>query len=174
MRTPRALIEGHFSTTIPATWDSAKQLWDPVHSFFSVHGLDGDEAYSLTMTTAELLENAVKYGDWSDPARNEIRLFVEVTPEEAMIEVEHPAPRQSEELRRLDDRIQWLRGFQNPFEAYVARLMELGAHQGPQQTGGLGLCRIAYEAHCLIDFYVTPENHLRLSAVYQPQGSLRA
>lgn len=145
-------------------WSAVKDCWDDCVRHFTEAGLDEDTAYGLSMSAQELLENAVKY---SAPLPGErIQLTLERNRSEVTIQVRsraHPDPRF---LRRLDETIQWIRGFQNPFEAYVERLKAVSAT--PYQTGqsGLGLSRVAYEGRCILDFYVDAEGMLALSAVY--------
>jgi hypothetical protein len=72
-----------------------------------------------------------------------------------------------EHLRRLDAKIQWIRGYQNPFEAYVEKLKEISNKTLAEGESGLGLVRIAYEGQSILDFYVNENNLLAVSAVYQ-------
>lgn len=166
----QALIEGRQEWTLPPVWDRTKALWDESKRFFATHGLDPDDAYALAMTTSELLENAVKYGDWGRAPDEQVSLVLEVAGRAATIEVESPVADDPRALRRLDDQIQWMRGFQSPFEAYVEKLKQLSSQPYREGESGLGLLRIAYEARCLVDFYVTPAQRLAMSAVYQPAG----
>ncbi|MEW5739776.1 MAG: ATP-binding protein [Myxococcota bacterium] len=164
------LIAGRFERSLPPDWDTAKRLWAESKAFFSAHGLSADEAYSLAMTTSELLENAIKYGDWKRAPDEMITVVAEVGGRVASVEVQGPVADDPGALKRLDEQIQWMRGFQSPFEAYVSRLKHLSGHDWRDGESGLGLIRIVYEARCLLDFYVTPEGRLSMSAVYQPQG----
>jgi hypothetical protein len=58
--------------------------------------------------------------------------------------VENPASRASGHVERLQQAIQWIRGFGNPRDAYRARLREI-ADADPGQSRQLGLVRVAYE-----------------------------
>lgn len=164
------LTPGRFERALPPDWDTAKALWDDTKGFFAAHGLDADESYSLAMTASELLENAIKYGDWKRAPAESILLVAEVGGRVASVEVQGPVADDPQALKRLDEQIQWMRGFQSPFEAYVARLKQLSGQSWREGESGLGLIRIVYEARCLLDFYVTPEGRLSMSAVYQPSG----
>lgn len=95
---------------------------------------------------------------------------MEIDPRSATVEVQSPVADDPALLRALDDRIQWIRGFQSPFEAYVERLKQVAATSYSEGVSGLGLIRIAYEARCLLDFYVTPSRRVAMSAVYRPDG----
>ena len=102
-------------------------------------------AQSLATTTGELLENAVKYGDWADQDRK-LRLRVWDDVHHAYVQVENPvAP--GADLSALATKLNWIRSFATPREAYQARLREL-ARLPETNESGLGLVRIAYECKC--------------------------
>lgn len=146
-------------------WDAVKAAWEPVRAALTSAGLDGDEAYQLAMVAQELLENAVKYGAFQ--ASEQIALAVRVGPHEATVEVRSRVGVDDAHLRRFDQAIQWIRGFQDPFEAYVERLKVVSARPYAPGESGLGLTRIAYEGRCAIDFFVDEGNVLAVSAVYR-------
>jgi hypothetical protein len=165
--TPRP---GALAREIPADWDAAAKLWNVCTEFLTASGLDRDEVYALTMAASELLENAVKYGDWQRAPNDKIVLSIEVAERNVTVEVQCPTADDPLALRKLDEQIQWIRGFQSPFEAYVERLKLVSARGHDLGESGLGLIRIAYEGRCVVDFYVTHERRLAMSAVYRPQG----
>jgi hypothetical protein len=131
-------------------------------------GLGDDEAYQLSMVAQELLENAVKYGAFSGAER--IGLGVRMGSEDVTVEVKSRVGVDDANLRRFDQMIQWIRGYQDPFEAYVERLKQVSARPYSHGESGLGLARIAYEGRCALDFYVDEGNVLAVSAVYRRDG----
>jgi hypothetical protein len=145
-------------------WDAIPTVWDPCERHLMAHGLSRDETYGLCMVVRELLENAVKYGRFADGAPP-IDLLVEVGAREVIVEVKNPVGVDSEHLREFDRAVQWIRGFQDPFEAYVDRLKIASAQAWGSGKSGLGLTRIAYEGRCVLDFYVDATNTLAVSAV---------
>jgi len=161
---------GAFTREIPCNWELASKLWNDCSEFLTQRGLDRDEVYALTMAASELLENAVKYGDWNRAPDDSIALTIDVAPRSVTVEVQCPTADDVRALRKLDEQIQWIRGFQSPFEAYVERLKLVSARGHDLGESGLGLIRIAYEGRCVVDFYVTPDSRLAMSAVYRPQG----
>jgi len=72
-----------------------------------------------------------------------------------------------EELKKLDENIQWIRGFQNQYEAYMEKLKHISGKNLSEGESGLGLVRIAYEGQCILDFYVNEDDILAMSAVYK-------
>ena len=169
--TTRRLLEKRLAKRLAPDWDAAKREWAPLKAFFAECGLDANEAYAMAMTASELLENAIKYGDWSKKD-DVITLAIEVSQRAVVVEVENPVIDDPASVRQLDDRIQWMRGFQSPFQAYVERLKQVSSQSYEEGESGLGLCRIAYEARCLLDFYVTGTGRLAMSAVYQVGANL--
>jgi hypothetical protein len=147
-------------------WDAIRTAWDPCDRLLTQNGIGRDDAYVLCMVARELLENAVKYGKFED-GRPEIDLTMEVGPQEVTVEVKSPVGVDSDELREFDRTIQWIRGFQDSFEAYVERLKLASAQSWGRGVGGLGLTRIAYEGRCVVDFYVDASNVLAVSAVWR-------
>lgn len=150
---------------IAPTWKTIQAEWDSSLAFFCAAGLSRDRAHLLAMATHELLENAVKYGKFAP--NQSIDLKLEATAQVITIEVRSPIHTDAQGLRALDDTIQWIRGFQNPFEAYVERLKQVAAQPYTPAVSGLGLVRIAFEAQCVLDFYVDDADHVALSAVFR-------
>ncbi len=155
---------------IDPEWDAIKAAWDPCRAMLSRVGFDDDETYQLAMVAQELLENAVKHGA-SRPGER-IELEVSAGSDDVTLEVKSRVGVDDANLRRFDKMIQWIRGFQDPFEAYVQRMKTVSAQPYSNGESGLGLTRIAYEGRCVIDFYVDDENTLAVSAVYRsrPEG----
>jgi hypothetical protein len=154
---------------IAPEWDAVKAAWEPCHAMLKESGLTSDEAYALAMVCQELLENAVKYGAF--PNDRGVRLEVQVSSREVIVEAKNPVGVDSAHLRRFDQTIQWIRGFQDPFEAYVERMKIVSAETYHGGESGLGLTRIAYEGRCFLDFYVDPTNTLAVSATYRREAA---
>ncbi len=146
-------------------WDAIKQAWDPCRAMLARVGFDDDTTYQLAMVAQELLENAVKYGAFRPDER--ITLEVRAGRDDVTLEVKSRVGVDDANLRRFDKRVQWIRGFQDPFEAYVERMKAVSTQPYSNGESGLGLTRIAYEGRCIIDFYVDDESVLAVSAVYR-------
>lgn len=153
-------------------WDAILSAWEPCFATLSRVGVSDDERASLCMVARELLENAVKYGGFGEGEA--VELTLRASRDEVTIEVRNPlhgvAP---EQLRRFDHAIQWIRGYQDPFEAYVEKMKELSTEPYHEGKSGLGLTRIAYEGRSILDFYVEPSDKLAVSAVYLRAGEVR-
>ncbi len=156
---------GALDLRIEPEWNAVKAAWDPCRGALARAGLSDDETYQLAMVAQELLENAVKYGAFRRSER--IGLGISATEEDVIVEVKSRVGVDDAHLRRFDQTIQWIRGFQDPFEAYVERMKIVSAQPYSHGESGLGLTRIAYEGRSVIDFYVDEENVLAVCAVYR-------
>jgi hypothetical protein len=151
--------------TIPPVWDLIDTTRESVITFLHENRIDDDSSIAIGMVTNELLENAVKYGSFSN-SRNSIDCKISIDSDSIVVEVINPTSNDTEQnLVKLDETIQWIRGFQNPFEAYVNRLVIVSSNNLHKGESGLGLVRIAYEGHSIVDFYTSDDN-LYISAVY--------
>jgi hypothetical protein len=157
--------ERSLDLAIAPDWESVKRAWDPCHALLLRAGIPEDDAELLAMVAQELLDNAVKYGSFHDGDR--IALGVRVSEEAVTVQVKSRVGVDDAHLRRFDRTIQWIRGFQNPFEAYVERLKQLSGHPDAGEQGGLGLTRIAYEGRSIIDFYMEEGDLLAVSAFHR-------
>ena len=90
------------------------------------------------------------------------------------IEVLNPVGEDAaQHLSRLDKTIQWIRGYQDPFEAYIERIKEVSKKPLKDAESGIGLVRIAYEGKALLDFFVGENNILNVSVVSNIEGDNR-
>jgi hypothetical protein len=161
----RRMELGSLEMRLPAEWEAVKSAWDPCRAALAKAGLNDDETYQIAMVAQELLENAVKYGAFANGER--ILLGVRAAEEDVVVEVKSRVGVDDAHLRRFDRTIQWIRGFQDPFEAYVERMKIVSAQPYSHGESGLGLTRIAYEGRSIIDFYVDEHDVLAVSAVYR-------
>ena len=165
-------MEKSLQITMKPHWDKADTVREKSHDFLITNGFSQDIAYALSMTTCELFENAIKYGDFCN--NDTISVLVEVTKDEITVEVKNPIIEKSKHLLQLDNTIQWIRGYQNPFQAFVERLKEVSEKKLKEGESGLGLVRIAYEGQAILDFYIDEHNVLAVSAVYQKERIFEA
>jgi hypothetical protein len=151
-------------------WAELERVRSASSGFLANAGLEQDAIDAVTMVACELSENAIKYGRFDAPEA-EVALAVTVDDRAATVEVKNPVGAgRDEELRRLDQMIQWIRGYQDPFQAYVERLRIVSAQSLDTRESGLGLVRIAYEGQSVLDFYVDEHDVLAVSAVFDLHG----
>ena len=111
------------------------------------------------------MENGVKYGFFKD-TNQKVIVVINLQRDTVTIEVFNPVNKKAmKDLTRLDKTIQWIRGYQDPFEAYIERLKEVAKKPLHDKESGIGLVRIAYEGKAWLDFFVDDNNILNVSAV---------
>jgi len=151
--------------TLRPDWDEIEPLRLQAHDFFGSHRLSGDVIQSLVMVLGELLENSVKYGCYK-VSDSQIQISINIGKKIITIEVTNPVDDSNlDDLKRLDRMIQWVRGYQDPFEAYIERLKEVAKRPLHDKESGLGIVRVAYEGDVILDFFVSEDNLLTVSAV---------
>lgn len=157
---------GRFVIDLPITedWNLVEQLRTGVIGCLGAAFPDPDLRELAAMVVSELLENALKYGDWTGTPEGPAgcRLEVQGGPETLAVSVSHPA-RRGENLERLFRALEAIAAAPSAEEAYLARMREL-AERG-EGASGLGLLRIAHEAGCALSAAVSPEGTLTLTAV---------
>lgn len=155
------------SVDLKPEWSELDKISDLLEVFLDQASFTRDDFDAVKMVTTELVENGIKYGYFPTPESN-IRLTLKKKKNRILIEVKNKIKdSELEHLRRLDSKIQWIRGYQNPFEAYVEKLKEISSKKLKEGESGLGLVRIAYEGQSILDFYVNENNLLAVSAVYE-------
>ena len=151
--------------TLRPDWDEIEPMRLQAHDFFGSHGLSVNAIHSLVMVLGELLENSVKYGCYK-VFDSQIQLSISIGKKIITIEVTNPVDDSNlDDLKRLDRMIQWVRGYQDPFEAYIERLKEVAKRPLHDKESGLGIVRVAYEGDVILDFFVSEDNLLTVSAV---------
>jgi len=150
---------------VDPNWDEIERVRNESNEFLRTHALSDDTVYALTLVISELIENGIKYGVFKSK-ENKVIVSVYVGPSIITVEVTNPVDETTyNHLRRLDRTIQWIRGYQNPFEAYIERLKEVSKKPLHDKESGLGLVRIAYEGKAILDFFLEEDNILNVSAV---------
>jgi hypothetical protein len=151
-------------------WEELDAAREEAVSFLRGHAFGEATLQAAEMVVCELTENATKYGAFKD-APEPVEIVISVHGATLTVEVRSPVNSSDDEhLRRLDRAVQWIRGFQNPFEAYVEKLKEVSSQSLESNESGLGLVRIAYEGQSILDFFLLDQNVLSVSAVHRSQA----
>jgi len=159
--------------TLSPDWDQIEEVRRRTSAFLKNQGLSKELIDALTMVSSELVENGMKYGCFEE-SDNGLRFYLHLVEKNAIVEVTHPTDSNAaHHLRRLDRTIQWIRGFQDPFQAYLEKLKEVARRPINDSESGLGLVRIAYEGKSIIDFFVAEDNALNVSAITGIEKGLR-
>ncbi len=146
-------------------WEEIGRTSDQGLRFLASRRVSAQVAEALYMVICELLENSLKYGVYGGEGAS-VALSIRVTRNQVIVEVTNPFDESCRmHLETLDRMIQWIRGYQDPFEAYLEKLREVCRRPMQDETSGLGLARIAYEGGAILDFFVDEKSLLNVSAV---------
>jgi hypothetical protein len=129
-------------------WSNIELIRTAILNCFAAVFNDIDDCRAIATVISELLENAIKYGEWVSDEEPALRLAVEGGQDRVVVTVEHPVQPASESLSTLMETLQWLRNFKTPEEAYRVRLSEFAEAPADGGPSRLGLARIAYEGNC--------------------------
>lgn len=152
--------------SITPEWENLDRIREKTAEFLKSNNLDSDTMDAVIMNMSELAENAIKYGSFNEQIR-EIGTSVTITDSDIIVEVSSPLKDNDRfNPSRLDRIVQWIRGYQNPFEAYIEKLKEVAIQPQSDGESGLGIVRIAYEGQSIIDFYINEKGIISVSAVY--------
>ncbi|MFN7131892.1 MAG: hypothetical protein ACK4N5_07410 [Myxococcales bacterium] len=153
------------SLPVRPDWDSVELLRCASVQCLATVFRDRDYCDVLGMVAGELLENALKYGDWSGPG--ERRLLVRANGDRVEIMVRHPVAAPPVRLFAL---LEHLRAAPSPEAAYLDRMQRVALD--PESTGGLGLARIASEARCTLEAAMLTDSVVQVAALHRPASLL--
>jgi len=157
--------------SVKPDWNQLEEVNDRASEFLRAADLPPGTVDTYTMVICELVENGIKYGRASGEQADALEVSVDLSGQTITVHVKNPVGRSSRtHLRQLDQILQWIRGFQDPFEAYLERVKEISREPMNQGKSGLGIVRIAYEGHAAIDFVLGEDNTLSVSAVAKLNG----
>jgi hypothetical protein len=145
--------------------DEIKKLEQKSSYFLKYQGYSDDTIQTQIMILRELITSSKKF---IDLRASEFQMSVQLHIENNTIALEvkkSVCESNCGKLDELDKTIQWIRGYQDPLGCYMINLAEASDASHIAGTNGLGLARIAHQTGAIIDFYVSEENILNLSAV---------
>lgn len=137
---------------VPRNWGYLEVLRTSVLNCLSTIFQNHEFCRAVGMVTRELLENALKFGDWTSTRETSFKLSVFGGPESVTIEVSNPMKAGDKSTDKLMGIIAWLNSCPDPKMAYLERLSQV-ADEAPESdptSSGLGLVRIAYEGNCTL------------------------
>jgi hypothetical protein len=141
--------EYDFTINVPVRneWANVSLLVTSVQNCFNAMFANVKGSRTVAMVTGELLENAIKYGDWENSTQY-LRLAVSGRADRARIMVDNPTtPAGFDELKKSLD---WMNGFDDAEAAFRARLLAIATTADPA-VSRLGIVRIAYEGRCTLN-----------------------
>jgi hypothetical protein len=133
--------------TVRNEWKNIDLLRTSVQNCFAAVFADVDGCHAIAMVTGELLENALKYGDWMNSNRAMFRLRVVGDGGNIEVSVENPLKGNDKNAVELLRSIEWINSYPKPEAAYRARMLQIAQDDG-ETASRLGLVRITFEGNC--------------------------
>lgn len=134
--------------TIRNEWRNIDLLNTSVQNCFLAVFSDVDGCHTIAMVTGELLENALKYGDWVGGDHAMFRLHVGSHDGNVEVSVQSPVKESDSSATSLLEQVAWIESFADPAQAYRARMLAIANDEQDAAPSRLGLVRIAFEGNC--------------------------
>jgi hypothetical protein len=132
--------------------------------FLKSHGFPDKTVKEQIMILKELAKTCMNYTNFKTPNKK-MTVQIHIDENKITLEVMKPVDETNcNDLKELDKTIQWIRGYQDPFEAF-AKLKAASINSHCEKSNGMALARIAYEGNAILDFFVSEDNILSLLAV---------
>lgn len=157
-------MNAQMNIELEPVWNSARLAREQSRDFLQQQGLSDQTIQILSMVACELMENAIKYANAQTGAN--IRLYLKHVSDYIEVEVSsYLGLEESSHFERLQKTIDWLGEFEDPMDAYVARMQEVALAE--DDVSGLGLARIAFEGESSLSCEWDPEQNLHVRAMHR-------
>jgi hypothetical protein len=144
------------------------------NDFLESQGFSNETIQSQVVILKELIRNGLEYGNCL-PSKDTMTVYVHFDDNSITIELKKSiAENASIKLEELDKTIQLMRGYQDPFVAYMEKIKEVAENSLGGEPNGLGLAKIAYEKNAIIDYFVSEDKILNMSATRNYESDLSA
>ena len=133
---------------------------DRISAFLKSHGLTDQNVQEQIWITKELLQACAHYSG-AEASQESPTIQIDVSSDKVTVEVSNQINGiERGQLEELDKLIQSIRGYQDPFEA----LLKLKTSSSCDTTGE-ALARLSYQGNTAVDFFVSENNTMKMSAV---------
>ena len=134
--------------------------------FLKSHGFSDNSVQIQIMVIRELIKSGKAFEN-QRPSGNEMSVHIFIEENTIIAEVRKSVceTTHDNQLQKLDETIQWIRGYRDPYTPFMMMARESSQNRLDIKSNLFGLAKIAYEAGAVLDFYVSEDNILNLSAV---------
>jgi hypothetical protein len=133
--------------------------------FLKSHGVSDEAVQFQIRILKKLIKNGLKYGR-PTPSKDELSISIQFADNAITLEVMNPVDITCRDrLKELDRTIQFIRGYQDPFEAYMLMKNESPNQSSHRDDKDLDLFKTALEGNVILDFFINENNILNQSAV---------
>ena len=144
--------------------DAIEKVREKSCNFLKSYGFPDKTVQEQIMILKELAKTCMNYTNFNTPEKK-MTVQIHIDENKIIFQVIKPVDEANRnDLKKLDKTIQWIRGYQDPFEAFT-KLKEVSKNSYCDKSNGMGLARIAYEGNAILDFFVSEDNILSLLAV---------
>ena len=152
----------HF--TITPNSISLGKVREKTNWFFKSHGLSEKSVKEQMMILDELVQIGLNLRDTAS-SKNKIRVRINIDNNAIQTKVSTPiGAKDTKQLENLDKTIQFVMGFQDPFEAYQ-EMNTAKVSKNLNGINGLSVAKIAYKGKATVDFFVNNNRMLNLYAI---------
>jgi hypothetical protein len=135
-------------------WKNINSIRVSILNCISVLFDDYDKANAIAMVCAELLENAVKYGE-EEGDTSSISCKLTGNEHEVTIEVNNRYTTTEDRLQHFFKTIDYLNSCEDPRKAYTDKLVQMyNDPNDASEHGGIGLYRIVYEGGFSLEYAI--------------------
>ena len=135
--------------------------------FLKSHGFPDKAVHEQIMILEELLKICMQYSGFKSSQEN-MRVQIHINRDKITFEVSSPINGiEKKQLEELDKTIQFIHGYQDPFEAFLKLKEASGNGYKGLANGskGLAMAKLAHEGKATLDFYVSEDNIINMSAI---------
>ena len=157
----------HLELSVAPVWSRVTNVRESVVHGASAIGVADDMAYTLGLVASELVENAIKYGQFRDGGP--VQLGVRMDACVARVVVTNPLDPSSDHPTRLRAALARVTSAASARDAYVSRVSELLDEPGASAAhsaleSGLGILRVAHEAESTVSVRFLDERSVEVTA----------
>jgi hypothetical protein len=156
-----AKIDFRLEVPIAPDWQNVDLLRMAILNCLAAAFADPGLGDVVSIITSELLENGIKYGDWS--RGDALLLLVSGDARAIAIEVASPVTEGSSHYASVREMIEWIGSFPSARDAYVARMRAI-AGAPTEGFSRMGLVRVACEGPCRLDAQLHDDGMLHVRA----------
>lgn len=141
-----------------------KAVIEESNQFLKSHGISEKTVDEQIMVLEEIVKCGTAFDNFG-PSDGRTRIGINIDKEVIRIEVSRSLNDSAvSRIQELDKIIQFINGFQDPFDAFI-KIRSDSSSPHRSHFNGDGLARIAYEGKAMVDFFVNEHNVLKLYAI---------
>ncbi len=153
-------MKKYISFFLDSNGREVKKVREKTSNFLKLHGLSDKIVRGQIMIIKELLKTCRKYSGFNSP-QVKMKVQIHINSNKITVEVSNQInDNQNKQIQELDKTIQFIRGYQDPFEAFLK--LKATSNNG---SDGLVLAKLSYEGKATLDFFVSEDNVMSMSAV---------